>query len=170
MRENDTLSDRSGLNELAELIPVDLSTLPWAARSEGKKVKTPYSRFKLTVIYLDQNTRTYYSWDYYYHHADKVKYRILDERQGLIKLMRYVRGQIEIDNLISAMIYVAVGHDTDTDNQVYNFTLYKYTRNKINNMKDYKFIEEGRTLQRKRPMKCLVETIVDLDLVNGIIR
>lgn len=165
---DDKIENRSGALVLAELLPPALKQLPWEERSKGKKAKSPFSRFKLVVIYRDQNSRTYFSWDYYYHFAAGERYRILDEREGLIKLMRYTKNQIEADNLISAMIYSAQAHDTDTSKQHYDFALYKYTRNKVNKMQPYDFDEMHRQTQRKLPMKAIVDTTLDLKYVNGI--
>ena len=166
--ENYQIEDRSGALALAELLPATVAALPFGPRSMAKHVKTPFSRFKLLVIYRDQNCRTYFSWDYYYHHAKGTKYRILDEREGLIKLMRYTKKQVDSDNLISAMIYVAAGHDTDTGKQHYDYPLYKYVRHQINKMEHYKFHELGRTTQVQKPMRALVDTIIDLELINGV--
>ena len=88
--QNEKIENRPGAQVLSELLPLTIEALPFGPRSEAKHIKTPYSRFKLTVIYRDQNCRTYFSWDYYYHHSKGKKYRILDEREGLIKLMRYI--------------------------------------------------------------------------------
>jgi len=171
MQKIDPILDAPGASVLAELLPVAVQNMAFGPRSEAKHTKTPFSRFKLLVIYRDQNCRTYFSWDYYFHHHDKIKYRILDEREGLIKLLRYAKKQIDGDNLISAMIYAAKGHDTDTrtGNKIYNYPLYKYVRHQVNKMQDYGFIEEHRKKQVFKPMKALIDTTLDLDIINGII-
>lgn len=135
---------------------------------EHTYVKPPYARFKLQIYYRDGNRRMYYSWDYIDIQTDKkVAYRILDERAGFAYLHNYVKEQVRIDNIKTAMIFTTLSL-TDTDTHSYNYQIAHFVRSTPTRPRPVKwtpikFLYHQQKEKQFEPLTARLESVVNCD-------
>ena len=93
------------------------------AQKRRKKWKPDFSRFKLKCYYKDGNTSIHYSYDIYHRYNNKIKSVILDENEGLTKLVTYINSVQH--KIKTAVIWVTFEKEKGTDEARYNYEVWK---------------------------------------------
>lgn len=105
--------------------------------------KPDFARFKLKVYFRDGNGKVMFSYDTYKKYVEGKKTTVLDEREGLIKLVRCVNKYQKSDRLISAVIWACVTPEKNTKESLYNFEVVKFVRHKENWFSPFLKFENG---------------------------
>jgi hypothetical protein len=128
---------RVGVQSLTSLVNVQEQFLQKNSTLHKKKrVKPEFARFKMKIYWrelrytdLDKNGQVEYSYDYFYKHIDNEKFRVTDEREGLIELIKEAKKQQRSDNFISVMIWCTSNPEKTTAHSRYDIPVVKIVRN-----------------------------------------
>lgn len=109
-----------------------------------KSFKPKYARFKLKFWKRDGTTEVRFSYDFYSRYLQGQKKTIVDESEGLVKLLRLIdKRQYEY---FTAVIFCKTSQNMSTDVHDYNYPLYVFVNNQLmqaERLIDFKHNEKG---------------------------
>lgn len=99
------------------------------AGSYRKSFRPKYARFKLKFYKKDGETEIRYSYDFYAQYEAGVKKNVIDESEGLGKLLRLIdKRQYKY---FTAVIFCKTSQNMSTDVSDYNYPLYVFVNNQL---------------------------------------